>query len=108
MEKDMQIIQGDTCYLTITKLDDEGDQSDFENGEVVVFSAKKNLKQEDYDIHSENATLIDGQMIIRLSSQDTNIKLGEYYYDIQYTDLAGDIYTLVKGTLEITWEVTEE
>lgn len=104
----MQIIQGDTCYLTITKLDDEGDQSDFENGEVVVFSAKKNLKQEDYDIHSENATLIDGQMIIRLSSQDTNIKLGEYYYDIQYTDLAGDIYTLVKGTLEITWEVTNE
>ena len=108
MEKDLQMIQGDTCYLTVTKLDDEGEQVDFETGEVVVFSAKKNLNQEDYDIHSANATLTDGLMIIKLSSQDTNVRLGEYYYDIQYTDLSGDIYTLVKGMLEITWEVTDE
>ena len=107
MEKDMQIIQGDTCYLTITKLDDAGDQSDFENGEVVVFSAKKNLKQEDYDIHSENATLIDGQMVIELTPEQTNIALGDYYYDIQYVNLAKDVYTLVKGTLTIDWDVSD-
>ena len=107
MEKDMQIIQGDTCYLTITKLDDAGNQSDFETGEVVKFSAKKNLKQKEYDIESANATLVDGQMIIELTPEQTNIALGDYYYDIQYVNLAKDVYTLVKGTLTIDWDVSD-
>ena len=51
--KDLTINQGDSCYLNITKEDESGEKINFETGEVVKFSAKKNLKQKEYDIESE-------------------------------------------------------
>lgn len=106
-EKNLQIIQGDSFYLTVTKLDSEGDQLEFNSSDKIVFSAKKNLKQLDYDIYSDKIYIVDGKIILYLSPKDTNIKLGTYYYDIQYTTDNNDVYTLVKGELEITWEVTD-
>ena len=46
-------------------------------------------------------------MIIELTPEQTNIALGDYYYDIQYVNLAKDVYTLVKGTLTIDWDVSD-
>lgn len=107
-EKDLTLIQGDSFYLTLNKLDKEGDEIGFVEGEEIVFSAKKNLKQLEYDIYSDNMTLTEeGKIILYLSPVDTNVKLGTYYYDIQYKTLNEDIYTLVKGELEVVWEVTE-
>lgn len=107
-EKDIQIIQGDSFYLTVTKYDDEGDEIMFEEGEEIVFSARRNLKQQEYDIHSEKMTLTeDGKIILYLSPTDTEVRLGTYYYDVQYKTINKDIYTLVKGELEIVWEVTD-
>ena len=105
--KDLTINQGDSCYLNITKEDENGEKINFETGEVVKFSAKKNLKQKEYDIESANATLVNGEMIIELTPEQTNIALGDYYYDIQYVNLAKDVYTLVKGTLTIDWDVSD-
>lgn len=104
---DFTINRGDSCYITVIKTDSAGTQIDFVEGDKVILSAKKNLKQENYDIQSELATLTNGQMVIYLEPNDTNISLGEYYYDIQYTDLNNDIYTLSKGKITIEWEVTE-
>ena len=107
-EKDLKIIQGDSFYFTLNKLDKEGEEIGFEEGEEIVFSAKKNLKQATYDIHSTNITLTDeDKIILYLSPVDTNVNLGTYYYDIQYKTLNDDIYTLLKGELEIVWEVTD-
>ncbi len=107
-EKDIQIIQGDSFYLTVTKYDDEGDEIMFEEGEEIAFSARRNLKQREYDIHSEKMTLTeDGKIILYLSPTDTEVRLGTYYYDVQYKTKNKDIYTLVKGELEIVWEVTD-
>ena len=44
--------------------------------------------------------------------KDANLRgsvksIEETYYDIQYTTNNKDVYTLVKGELEITWEVTD-
>lgn len=107
-EKDLTLIQGDSFYLTLNKLDKEGEEIGFVDGEEIVFSAKKNLKQSEYDIYSDNITLTEeNKIILYLSPIDTNIKLGTYYYDIQYKTLNNDIYTLVKGELEVVWEVTD-
>lgn len=107
-EKNLQIIQGDSFYLTVTKSDSAGGQVEFSNTDKIVFSAKKNLKQLDYDIYSDKMTLTEeGKIILYLSPNDTNIKLGTYYYDIQYTTDNNDVYTLLKGELEITWGVTD-
>ena len=106
-EKDLKLIQGDSFYLTLNKLDKEGNEIGFVEGEEIVFSAKNNLKQPEYDIYSNKMTLTEeGKIILYLSPVDTNIKLGTYYYDIQYKTLNEDIYTLVRGELEITWGVT--
>jgi len=107
-EKDLTLIQGDSFYLTLNKLDKEGEEIGFVEGEEIVFSAKKNLKQSEYDIYSDKMTLTEeNKIILYLSPIDTNIKLGTYYYDIQYKTLNNDIYTLVKGELEVVWEVTD-
>ncbi len=106
-EKNLQITQGDSFYITVTKSDAEGSQLELNSSDKIVFSAKKNLKQPDYDIHSDKTHIVGGKIILYLSPNDTNIKLGTYYYDIQYTNANNDVYTLVKGELEITWEVTD-
>lgn len=103
---DFTIIRGDSCYISVIKTDEQGQQIDFLDGEIVVFSVKKNLKQDAYDIQSSSGTIVEGQMILELTPDDTNIALGQYFYDIQYTDLNEDIYTLSKGNVTIDWDVT--
>lgn len=105
METDLTIIRGDTCTLTLKKTA-EGVEVPFETGDTFIFSAKKKLKQTTYDIQSDTFVIIDGEAIITLSSTDTDIREGDYCYDIQYTDVDGDIYTLIRGTLTIDWNVT--
>lgn len=103
----IEIIQGDSKYFTVVKQDDEGVQVDFIPGDKVTFSVKKNLKSTEYLITKESTTINDGKIIIYLEPSDTNVPLGDnYYYDFQYEDFLGDIYTLAKGTAEVVWEVT--
>ena len=105
---DFTIIRGDSCYISVIKTNEQGQQIDFVDGEKVVFSVKKNLKQENYDIQSSSSIIVHGQMIIELTPDDTNIALGDYFYDIQYTDTNNDVYTLSKGNVTIDWDVTRE
>jgi hypothetical protein len=107
METDLIITRGDSCALTLKKMSD-GEQVDFENGESFIFSAKSKLKQPTYDIQSETFNVIDGEAIIYLTPEDTRIREGEYFYDIQYTDLNEGVYTIVKGNLTIDWDVTRD
>ena len=67
----------------------------------------RKLNQKDFDIKSKPAHLIDGDLIIELLPEDTNIPLGEYYYDIQLTNVAEDVYTIMKGMLTIDWDVSD-
>lgn len=105
--KNLTINQGDSCYITVIKEDAEGNKINFEETDVVKMSVKRNLNQKDYDIQSADATLKDGEMIIELTPEQTNIRTGDYYYDIEYVDGNLDKYTLVKGTLTIDWDVTD-
>lgn len=104
----LTINQGDSCYLTIMHLDDDNETViPFEEGDTIVFSAKRKLNQKYFDIKSKPAHLIDGDLIIELLPEDTDIPLGEYYYDIQLTNVAEDVYTIMKGILTIDWDVSE-
>jgi hypothetical protein len=48
-----------------------------------------------------------GKTVIVLSESDTSIGLGNYYYDIEIKGNTIAKKTVVKGKLEITWQVTE-
>lgn len=103
---DFTIIRGDSCYISIVKLDENNNQIDFDEGDTIILSVKKKLKQETYDIQSESNNIVDGQMLIELTPDQTNIALGEYFYDIQYDTINHDIYTLSRGNIIIDWDVT--
>lgn len=49
-----------------------------------------------------------GKTTVSLSSGDTNIPLGPYYYDIQVQGGGLPKKTVMKGKLDITWQVTED
>lgn len=107
--KNLNINQGDSVYLTINHLDEDNETIiPFEEGDILILSAKKKLNQKNYDIQSEPALLIEGALVIELTPQDTDVPLGDYYYDIQLTNVAQDVYTIVKGILTVDWDVTDE
>lgn len=104
---DFTIIRGDTCYITYVKLDEDGVKVNLLTGDSCTFSAKKNLKQTTFDIQVTSTTIDDGEIIIKLDQDDTNIALGDYYYDIELNeDSTGDTFTVSRGTLTIDWDVT--
>jgi hypothetical protein len=41
------------------------------------------------------------------SELDTDLPVGKYYYDIEYTDAAGNVRTIVKSTFAITQDITK-
>lgn len=103
----IEIIRGDSKYFTIVKQDEDGVQVDFEVGDSVTFSMKKNIKAIDATITKTSTTITDGKIVIYLEPTDTEVPLYDnYYYDFQYEDANGDIYTLARGTAQVVWEVT--
>ena len=106
------LTRGDTAYITI-ELENE---DYFEQGDVVTFSLKRKLSNEQYELQKEinienhlNAT------VIKLDPQDTaNKNTGSYFYDIQLTRTSGDVYTIVtpdedepKPNFKLLMEVTK-
>lgn len=105
--QDMSINQGDSLYLSIIKYDDEGNEVAFDKNDKIKFTAKRKLNQKTYDIESDNARIVDGVAIIEIPPNKTNIRLGEYYYDIQFTTPNADVFTICKGMLTVEWDVTD-
>lgn len=105
--KNITINQGDSLYLTLTKYNEDGDEVGFATTDILKLTVKRNLNQKTYDIESNNARIVDGKAIIELAPSQTNIRLGDYYYDIEYKNENLDKYTLIKGTLTIEWDVTD-
>ena len=103
----IEIIRGDSKYFTVELRDEAGTKKDILEYEKIEFSVKKNLNSKEYIIHAEAFEIEEGRAKIRLSPEDTNVALNDnYYYDFQYTDENGDVYTIAKGTAQVVWEVT--
>lgn len=102
---DISMTRGDTLAFSI-EIDDLGSQT----LDKIYFSCKKDLDDETYVFQK---TLGDGitrlannKFNIKLSSEDTdNVELGGYFYDVQI-ELGGSVLTILKGKLEITFDVT--
>lgn len=80
-------------------------------GFTFFFTAKKNADDVDADavITKDVDSHIDatnGQTKITLSTSDTDIDVGDYYYDIEMKDGGGLITTFLDGTLTIMQDIT--
>ena len=124
IEKDIELTRGDTlCFdVTISEIDGVTIES-------MYFSMKKKRDGDEYLFkksigdgitlieHIEPVTPSDPEeepipesfkYRVRVAPEDTwKIPAGKYYHDLQ-VGLGADIYTPMKGKLELTWDVTEE
>lgn len=103
---DFTIIRGDNYPIKIIKYDEDDTKIAFAAGDEVTFSAKKNIKQTTYDIQKSSTTIADGEITLTLDKTTTDIPLGNYYYDIEYTNDLDEPVTISKGVLTIDWDIT--
>lgn len=65
------------------------------SGDEVVFTVSKEIGKETYVIQKRVTEFNDGSVIISITPKDTDLPLGEYYYDIQVNAADGRVDTVV-------------
>lgn len=114
IEQDIQMVKGDTCIFNfqIAGLG-EGVSPSFVlacktipdstvGNSFSVSSASGDIVQEEYDSSTDTYTYS-----VCISPGKTTVRnAGRYYYDLQMT-LDDNIYTLMRGRLELLYEVSE-
>lgn len=107
---DMCITQGDNKDYSLT-ITSGGAPQDL-TGSTLFFTVKRNLSDTDAKavIHKVITTFDDapnGKATISLSNTDTDIPLARYFYDIQLTLPGNFVRTVVKGSFDVSYQVTE-
>ena len=107
----LKIIRGDTRTITATFVDSSGTALDLTGGKV-FFTANASSEPTDdtsavieKDITSFSSPT-SGVATITLSSTDTNITPGKYYYDCQFVSSSGVVTSLTPDTLTILADIT--
>lgn len=106
----MTIIKRDTHKFTVTAKTSSGEIFDL-TGYTMWFTAKLKATSDDADaIISSEAAISDpatGIGKFTLTPLDTDIAVGKdkYQYDVQISDGAINVYTIVRGTLTVTQDV---
>lgn len=102
----LAMVKGDTKSFLV---EIEGLEQDLD---TAFFSVKKNPNDEEYILQktlSDGITKVEtGKYRVRVAPQDTrNVETGTYHYDLQI-GIGDDIYTIMRGKLDIVYEITEE
>lgn len=101
----IELTKGDSKSITVI-LKSNGVKVPLVNGDIIYFSAKQKPSELTYDIQKTITSFTNGEAIINLLPTDTNIDTGSYLYDIQLSKASGEVYTILKGKLNITLGVT--
>lgn len=65
------------------------------DGDIVYFTVNTDLEKENPLISKEVKEFIDNKAVIRLTTEDTNLAVGTYYYDIQINTADGRVDTIL-------------
>ena len=87
---EINITRGDTAIIDFTL-----DNHEFVTGDVVYFSVKRSPKDTSYIINKEITNFDGNKATIELSSTDTRIPKGKYWYDIQCNLADGRVDTVI-------------
>lgn len=86
----IKVVQGDTGILDLTL-----DNYKLKDGDTVYFTVKKNYTDVESLIVKEITSFTQGQAKIVLTSEDTNLEIGTYLYDVQCNLADGRIDTII-------------
>ena len=100
----MRIVQGDTAIFNLNISD-----YNFVEGDVVYFTVKKSIKDKEYALQKVVTEFNENTAKFKLNKEDTNIKAGNYIYDIQVSLQDGRVDTIVlPSKFEVLEGVTNE
>lgn len=102
----LEMTRGDTKALSVEIVGFNGDL------QTAFLSCRVNQDDESYVFQKSLGNGITkigtGKYSVKIAPADTNnLELGTYYYDLEI-GMGGDIHTIAKGKLEITYDVTRE
>jgi hypothetical protein len=112
MTKIKDMIRGDTRSFPVTFYDSDGVTPLSLVGGTVKFTVNATEEPSDNSAAVIQKTItvhtspLNGQTTIALSSSDTNITPGEYYYDVQLTDASGNVLSKKKDILTVISDIT--
>lgn len=66
-----------------------------DEGDVVFFTVNSGLELEQPLISKEIRAFTDNKAVVRLTSQDTDLPVGNYYYDVQINTADGRVDTVL-------------
>lgn len=112
IEKDLTITQGDERSYNLVFWQDAKNTVPLDiTGATVTMTVKRSLDDSDAKISkivTEHTDASSGKTTITLTTTDTSIDLGTYFYDIQISGGSIGKITVLKGKLIITWQATED
>lgn len=107
--QDLTITQGDEKAYNLTFT--TGDSPLDITGATLTMTIKRKLNDSEPAVTktvTEHTNATAGETTLTLSTTDTDIALGKYYYDMQLSGGTVATKTVLRGSLEITWQVTED
>lgn len=105
----ISLVRGDTAYFDVplVQVDDEDEETPYtpQEGEVLRFalSTKYGSTRDEVLIYKDIP--ID-TLVLKIEPEDTKpLAFGKYKYDIEFTDLAGNVTTVLEATFTVAKEV---
>ncbi len=105
------LIRGDSRNIQVTVKDSSGNAIDITGG--TVFFTVNALEEPDDDTGAvitkdvtSHTDALSGVSTIELTSDDTDVEPGEYWYDVQFVSTSGSVSSREKGKLLVVSDIT--
>jgi len=107
----LEIIRGDDVSMIINFTDEDGAVVDITQA-IVFFTVKRKLSDTDDKAviaveQTSHITPLTGKTEIELTNQQTDIRPGTYFYDLQLKRTDEKISSIVYGKFQVIQDVTE-
>ena len=101
-EQNIELTRGDTGFFTIALKSNNGEAYSPQQGDSLRFAMSKSFGGEPIIIK----TIPINTLVLEIEPTDTStLAFGKYVYDIEFTDAAGHVSTIILGNFILTREV---
>ena len=101
-EQNIELTRGDTGFFTIALKDNRGEDYTPVEGDTLRFAMSKSFGGDPIILKQIPISTL----VLEVEPQDTaDLNFGKYVYDVEFTDAAGHVSTIILGNFTLTKEV---